>query len=116
MVYSTVFVELCLKRLLPVIILILTCQACAQRMVVGILGSQSTSTADSTAPDSVTTLAIDSVKSTALYLSWTATGDNGSIGTATTYDLRYSTRAIALGNLVSNGTFHTSTQGWQLVN
>ena len=34
-------------------------------------------------------------------LSWTAPGDDGATGTATTYDVRYSTSTITAGNWAS---------------
>ncbi len=38
---------------------------------------------------------------TSIQLNWTAPGDDGSIGTATSYDLRYSTAAITATNFAS---------------
>ena len=46
---------------------------------------------DTTAPATVSNLATSSPTSSSLLLSWTAPGDDGSTGTATTYDLRYRT-------------------------
>ena len=43
---------------------------------------------DTTAPATVSNLATSSPTSSSLLLSWTAPGDDGSTGTATTYDLR----------------------------
>jgi hypothetical protein len=45
---------------------------------------------DTTRPAAVTDLSLDSVKTSALYFSWTATGDDGIEGKARFYDLRYS--------------------------
>ena len=53
---------------------------------------------DTTAPDTVTALSIDSVTQTSATLTWTAVGDDASSGTATTYDLRYSTSPITIAN------------------
>ena len=53
---------------------------------------------DARAPDAVTDLATGTVRSTSLQLSWTAPGDDGATGTATTYDIRYSTSTITEGN------------------
>jgi hypothetical protein len=67
-------------------------------------------------PNAVTTLAVDSTSAINLYLSWTAVGDDGNVGTATTYDIRYSTRKPSTGELVTNGGFNSDINGWQLVN
>lgn len=56
---------------------------------------------DTTAPSAVTDLAVSTPTSSSLNLSWTAPGDDGSSGTATSYDIRYSTSAITDGNFSS---------------
>ncbi len=56
---------------------------------------------DTTAPSSISNLAISSPTSSSLSVSWTAPGDDGSIGTASSYDLRYSTSPITSGNFNS---------------
>ena len=61
----------------------------------------SAATADGTAPDAVTDLATGTVPTSSLDLSWTAPGDDGTTGTATTYDVRYSTSTITAGNWAS---------------
>ena len=53
-----------------------------------------------TAPAAVTDLATGTVMATSVALSWTAPGDDGATGTATTYDVRYVDEHI---------------DGWQLV-
>ena len=53
--------------------------------------------ADQTAPAAVT-IATGTVTSSSIDLSWTAPGDDASTGTATTYDVRYSTSAINEAN------------------
>ena len=53
--------------------------------------------ADQTAPDAVANLATGTVTSSSVQLSWTAPGDDASTGTATTYDVRYSTSPIITG-------------------
>ena len=58
----------------------------------------SAATADGTAPDAVTDLATGTVTTSSVALSWTAPGDDGATGTATTYDVRYSTSTITAGN------------------
>ena len=57
-----------------------------------------TVSADSTAPDAVTDLALSNPSNSSMFVSWTAPGDDGSTGTATEYDLRYSTSNITSGN------------------
>jgi hypothetical protein len=55
--------------------------------------------ADSTAPSSTTDLAVDpTVTQTSLTLRWTAPGDDGTVGTAYLYDLRYSESTITEAN------------------
>ena len=58
----------------------------------------SAATADGTAPDAVADLATGTVTTSSVALSWTAPGDDGATGTATTYDVRYSTSTITAGN------------------
>ena len=53
---------------------------------------------DSIAPSQISTLAATSVNSSSIRLNWTAVGDDGSSGTAASYDIRYSTVAITSGN------------------
>ena len=47
------------------------------------------------------TLAQAQTTATSIQLTWTATGDDGNAGTATQYDLRYSTAAINAANFAS---------------
>ncbi len=49
---------------------------------------------DYTPPAKVADLAVISRSNTSLTLTWTAPGDDGSLGTASQYDIRYSTSAI----------------------
>jgi len=56
---------------------------------------------DTTAPDAVADLATTGSTTTSIDLSWTAPGDDGAAGTATTYDIRYSTSTINDGNWAS---------------
>jgi predicted outer membrane repeat protein len=53
---------------------------------------------DTTPPSAVTNLSIYSVKSDSVTLNWTAPGDDGDIGTAAQYDIRYSTSEITEEN------------------
>ncbi|MEZ5358239.1 MAG: fibronectin type III domain-containing protein [Candidatus Zixiibacteriota bacterium] len=54
--------------------------------------------AEDTAPERITTFAVTGNTSTSVSLSWTAPGDDGAVGTATTYDIRYSTSLITSAN------------------
>jgi len=56
---------------------------------------------DTTAPAAVSDLAASSPSDSAVTLTWTAPGDDGSSGTATSYDIRYSTSNITDGNWAS---------------
>ena len=53
--------------------------------------SNTTSPPDTTPPATVSNLATSTVTSTSITLTWTAPGDDGTTGTATTYDVRYRT-------------------------
>ncbi|MFH1061263.1 MAG: fibronectin type III domain-containing protein [Candidatus Omnitrophota bacterium] len=57
--------------------------------------------ADTTAPSAVANLSIASSTETTVTLGWTAPGDNASTGTATSYDMRYSTALITTANWAS---------------
>jgi hypothetical protein len=52
-------------------------------------------------PAAIADLAAGSPTSASITLTWTAPGDDGSVGTATTYDIRYSTSTINEGNWAS---------------
>lgn len=56
---------------------------------------------DLVAPAATTTLLASNPSGTTIDLDWTAPGDDGSLGTATTYDIRYSTSIITEGNWAS---------------
>ena len=56
---------------------------------------------DTTAPGAVSDLATGTPTFSSITLTWTAPGDDGSTGTATAYDIRYSTGAINEGNWAS---------------
>ncbi|MGD2271665.1 MAG: fibronectin type III domain-containing protein, partial [Desulfobacterales bacterium] len=56
---------------------------------------------DSTPPAAISDLAIGTITSTTIQLTWTAPGDDDTFGTATTYDIRYSTSPITAGNWAS---------------
>ncbi|MBL0740468.1 fibronectin type III domain-containing protein [Chryseolinea lacunae] len=56
---------------------------------------------DTTPPGAITTLSTGTASSTSVQLAWTATGDDGNTGSASSYDVRYSTSAITAGNFAS---------------
>lgn len=56
---------------------------------------------DVTAPAAVADLSITGTTGNSLALRWTAPGDDGSTGTAASYDIRYSTSAITNANWAS---------------
>jgi len=56
---------------------------------------------DSVAPSAISDLGVSDLTDTTVTLSWTATGDDGAIGTASSYDIRYSTSVIDAGNWAS---------------
>ncbi len=51
-----------------------------------------------TPPSSVTDLAVSNPTNTTVKLDWTSTGDDGLVGTAESYEIRYSTSPITSGN------------------
>lgn len=53
----------------------------------------------------VASLARADVTPTSIDVFWTAPGDDGNVGTATSYDLRYSTQAITASNFSSAARF-----------
>ncbi|MBJ6759422.1 Ig-like domain-containing protein [Myxococcaceae bacterium JPH2] len=56
---------------------------------------------DTTAPGVASDLAASTLSATSIKVSWTATGDDGSQGTAQSYDLRYATSPISEANFAS---------------
>lgn len=64
----------------------------------GRLNAINTLETDTTPPSAVTDLAATNAGSNSVTLTWTATGDDGNIGTASAYDVRYSTSPIADAN------------------
>jgi hypothetical protein len=61
-------------------------------------------TGDAVAPAAITTLTITGTTGTTIALRWNATGDDGTTGTATSYDIRYSTSNITNANWGSAST------------
>jgi len=59
---------------------------------------------DTTPPAEVADLAATAATSTTLLVTWTAPGDDGSEGTASTYDLRYSVAPITAANFAAATT------------
>ena len=57
-----------------------------------------TTSGDITPPSAIANLSITGSTGTSLSLSWTAPGDDGSTGTASSYDIRYSTSPITNAN------------------
>lgn len=55
------------------------------------------STSDATAPAAISDLATTLVAPNAITLTWTASGDDGASGTASTYDVRYASSPITAG-------------------
>lgn len=53
---------------------------------------------DSTPPSAIADLSVTGATGSSLSLRWTAPGDDGTSGTATSYDIRYSTSAITSSN------------------
>ena len=53
---------------------------------------------DLTPPSAIADLTVTGATGTSLAVRWTAPGDDGSTGTATSYDIRYSTTAITSSN------------------
>ncbi len=65
-------------------------------------GVQATATPhDVTSPASIVNFSATALTSKSVKLDWTAVGDDGSTGTATSYDIRYSTAAITAANFTS---------------
>lgn len=65
------------------------------------IGARGSSGPDVTPPAAVANLAFAQVLDVRAVLSWTAPGDNGTSGTATTYDLRWSLAPITAGNFAA---------------
>jgi len=59
---------------------------------------------DTIRPFAIANLGVSSVTDTTATLSWTATGDDSLTGTATSYDIRYSTSPITAANFASATT------------
>ncbi|QJD83976.1 fibronectin type III domain-containing protein [Cohnella herbarum] len=66
-----------------------------------VVNKATTTLADTVAPAMVTNLVASSPTTNSVNLSWTAPGDDGNAGTATSYDIRYSMSVISEGNWAS---------------
>lgn len=66
------------------------------------------SDADVTAPAAISTLASNASTTNSVDLTWTAPGDDGNTGTATSYDIRYSTSTITDGAVWNAATQATA--------
>ncbi|MFH1700169.1 MAG: hypothetical protein ABIE07_06240 [Candidatus Zixiibacteriota bacterium] len=62
---------------------------------------------DVTAPAKVSNFNVDSVNLGTAWMSWTASGDDGSVGTSTVYDLRYAKNSVNLVNDWNNANVAT---------
>jgi phosphodiesterase/alkaline phosphatase D-like protein len=60
-----------------------------------------TAPTDTTAPAAIGTLATGTITAHTVVLTWTAVGDDSLTGTASQYDIRYSTATITAGNFGS---------------
>ena len=56
---------------------------------------------DTTPPASIANLSTSNTTQTSIQLNWTAPGNDGNVGTAASYDVRYSTATITLSNWAS---------------
>ncbi len=63
-----------------------------------VVSKTTTSAPDTLRPAALTNVAVTGVTDSTANLQWTATGDDSLTGTATTYDVRYSTSPITLAN------------------
>jgi hypothetical protein len=64
-------------------------------------GNESTSVPDTTAPAAISDLEATATGCESVTLAWTAPGDDGNEGRASSYDVRYSTAVITAGNWAS---------------
>ena len=64
-----------------------------------------TGSPDVTAPSDILNLTTGAITASSIALSWTSPGDDGTVGTATTYDMRYSS-----SNITNDTDFNNATQ------
>jgi len=95
-------------------------------------GAQATATPvpppDTTPPAAITNLSAIALNARSITLNWTAVGNDGNVGTAASYDARYSTSAITVANFAAatqlagepapkiNGSVETMTVTWTEAN
>ncbi|MDD5688594.1 MAG: glycosyl hydrolase [Elusimicrobia bacterium] len=72
------------------------------------IASRATNELDTNPPADIKTLATGSATSNSIALSWTSVGDDGNIGTASVYDIRYATYSISSSNWDSAGVTQCS--------
>jgi uncharacterized membrane protein len=72
--------------------------------------SVTTDSLDATPPDIISDLTVFATSSTDATLTWTAPGDDGAVGTATNYEVRYSTTAPITDANWASATMHA--QSW----
>ncbi len=63
--------------------------------------TQKSTTQETIAPAAIANLSAGTATSTSVALAWTASGDDGNVGTASQYDIRYSLAAITAVNFAS---------------
>ena len=103
-----------IKRILS-FLLVVTQSACAQSFLHG-YKTEGVGGGDITAPAAVGDLHVDSVQSGKLFLRGTNVGDDINVGTATSFDIRYSERWIGDGEMIANANFTaTNVNGWVLL-
>jgi hypothetical protein len=69
-----------------------------QRNISGISNIATGATADNIAPAAIMNVAVEEISSRTVLLSWSASGDNDTLGVASRYDVRYSTSPISESN------------------
>lgn len=76
------------------------------------IDSLRTSSTDIIRPGPIASLVIDSTTTTSAYLRWTAVGDDSLTGTADHYVIKYGTRYITDGDIITNRSFESNITGW----
>ncbi|MBU1102795.1 hypothetical protein KJ853_04050 [Patescibacteria group bacterium] len=69
-----------------------------------LIGGVFAQTADTTAPSAIADLAVSATTVSSVAMTWTAPGNDGAVGTSTSYDLRYAT------SVITESTWASSTQ------
>src|SRR3989339_615542 len=63
-----------------------------------VLSEYNSAIPDATAPSTINNLTTSEITTTSITLNWTAVGDDGTTGTASSYDIRYATYSITSSN------------------